>query len=134
MVEKNLHVLIVDDSKHDQHLVAELFKRSFPCAITTASSLTVAKEKILIQKFDIISLDGMLPCLQDGGLGYKLIPFIQQYQKHTPVIVMISGEQVHITTGLQMGAHFGFGKKAITKECKLNEKFTLIPIVTDQVA
>lgn len=126
------NILIVDDEKNFQQIIALLFKRSLSglpnssLTITYASSLTEAKNYLSKQQFTIITLDGELPCFVDGGFGYRLIPFIKDFQKENPKIIMISGEKRFITKGLNLGADFGFHKQDIMKHVKLNEKFELI--------
>jgi len=127
-------ILIVDDDPNDQQLVARLFKRSFAFCPTYASSLTEARKKLQQQQFDIVVLDGFLPDILDGGYGYQLIPDVQKMQSIRCVVLMISGERVHVQKGLdlcknlEIAIHFGFSKSDIDKNVKLNEKFELVPI------
>jgi CheY-like chemotaxis protein len=130
------NILIVDDDKDDQQLTARLFKRSFAFCPTYASSFPEARQKLQQQEFDIVVLDGRLPDILEGGFGYQLIPDIQRDQSARCIILMISGQQDHIDTGLRickerkMLTYFGFHKHDIKKDVKLNEKFELVPIVS----
>jgi len=124
-------ILIVDDSSGDQSDVRLLFERSLShlanVSIVTVSSFDEAKTSLARQQFNIITLDGAM------GLyfGYDLIPFINESQIQTPIIIMISGERCHIRKGLDKGAHFGFYKRAIKAPIVFNEKFELVPIVSE---
>lgn len=127
-------ILIVDDSKDDQQLIARLFKRSFSFIPTFASSFPEARENLCKQQFDIVVLDGYLPDIIKGGYGYQLIPDIQKTQSSGCIILMISGEKSYIKKGLNSGAHFGFNKRDIEKDVKLTKAFELVPIQAIQHA
>ena len=133
-------ILIVDDDQNDQHIIARLFKRSFSFCPTYASSFPEARAKLSNQQFDIVVLDGYLPDLLHGGYGYQLIPDVQKTQSSRCIILMISGERIHIQKGLELcknleiAVHFGFSKSDISKDVKLTEEFELVPIQVIQRA
>lgn len=127
MRNENLkNILVVDDCPNDQKLVTLLLQRSFDCIIHIVDSLTAAKAKLQSEKFDIITLDGMLPCFINGGFGYTLIPFIKDCQNSECKIIMISGERTHVETGMKLGADYGLNKYDLKKEIKLNQNFELV--------
>ncbi len=119
-------VLILDDDPGHQILVSKLFRRSFSCDITLASTLAQAKEIIQRENFDIITLDG---CLFRIEYGYQLIPAIKEVQPHC-VIIMISSSQDCVDYGLSLHADYGFLKQDIImceEKVQFNERFVLIP-------
>ena len=127
-------LLIVDDSIDDQLLISLLFKRSLNSScfgsfmITCVSTLTEAREQLSKQKFDIITLDGMIPKLIDGGPGYLLIPDIQATQSPKCVIIMICGVRDVAEQGKIRGAHYAFDKGILTQSVKFNAHFELEPL------
>ncbi|MEI6119222.1 MAG: response regulator [bacterium] len=127
-------LLIVDDSIDDQRLISLLFKRSLNttcfCSfiITLASTLTEAREHLSKTKFDIITLDGMIPELIGGGHGYLLIPDIQKTQSPESVIIMICGIRDDATEGKIRGAHYAFDKSILAQSVKFNAHFELEPL------
>ena len=125
-------ILIVEDCPKDTRLLMDFYESSFlHCSFVTVDSFSAAKEKIKTEMFDIVSLDGILPDLCNGGLGYQLIPFIREHQQ--PIIIIVSSEQCYIDMGFDISkkpeerANFGFNKLYI-KGQKLDEKFTLISL------
>jgi len=127
-------LLIVDDSRDDQRLVALLFKRSLNTScfgsfiITFAATLTEAREQLSKTKFDIITLDGMIPELIHGGPGHLLIPDIQKTQSPESVIIMICGVRADAEQGKIRGAHHAFDKSILTQSVKFNARFELEPL------
>ncbi|MEI6774470.1 MAG: response regulator [bacterium] len=128
-------ILIVDDSPHDQSDVKLLIERSLSSltnvflSIVSVSSFIDARTSLATQQFNIITLDGGMGV----DFGYDLIPFIHESQTQSPIIIMISGEGCHIRKGLHKGAHFGFCKRAIQSPIVFNEKFELVPIVSQAI-
>ena len=125
-------ILIIDDSVDDTCQLIKFYNDSFVgCSFVTVDSFPAAREKIQTEMFDIVSLDGILPDLCNGGLGYQLIPFIREHQQ--PIIIIVSSEQCYIDMGFDISkkpeerANFGFNKLYI-KGQKLDEKFTLISL------
>ena len=125
-------ILIVDDCLEDTLTIIEFYNNSFvDCLFVTVDSFPAARKKIQTEMFDIISLDGILPDLHNGGLGYQLIPFIREHQQS--VIIVMSSEQCYINRCFDINkkakerANFGFRKQDI-KGHKLDEKFTLISL------
>ena len=126
------NILIVDDCPNDQKLITMLLQRSFDCNIHTVDSMMIAKVKLFTEKFDIITLDGHLPCPITGGYGHKLIPWIKEHQNSECEIIMISGERSYIITGIELGAHGGINKSDIKEKMelhqKLNKQFDFVPV------
>ena len=73
MVDKKLHILIVDDDDRIRSLLKDfLFNNNY--IVSTAENADQAKEKLNYFKFDIIILDVMMP----GQNGYELTKDIRK--------------------------------------------------------
>lgn len=126
----SLNILILDDNVKEQQIVASFFKRSLcgrSICMTVVSTLIEAREQLTSQQFDVITLDGVIPSIANGGMGYTLIPFIKSHQKLNPVIIMISNSQSYVNEGIKLGAYCGFTNAQLV-DMKLNKKFELVPI------
>ncbi|MCX6825334.1 MAG: response regulator [candidate division SR1 bacterium] len=123
-------VLIVDDCPNDTLLVTGLLERSFRSKIHTVNSIKEAKVMLLSERFDIVTLDGRLPCLLTGGFGHRLVPLIKENQSTDCKIIMISGERQYLDAGIEIGAHAAISKYDIQESIKLNHLFQLVPHVS----
>ncbi len=121
-------ILIVDDNFDDRQLISLLFKKSQFCFIPTfVSSLTEARKLLQEERFDVITLDGMIPDLVHGGLGRSLIPVIRNSRSSASIVIMICGERSEAEKGKNDGADFAFTKDILTKPVRFDETFALIP-------
>lgn len=133
-IHMNKKILIVDANRDDQCLVELLLKRSLYgglhnslLSITYASSFTEAQNCLSQDQFDIITLDGEFPSFVNSRLGQDLIPYVWQYQHQLPIIMMITDDRLYLKQGKKHGVAYGFTKKEIFSQVKLNERFELVP-------
>ncbi len=117
MVDKKLHILIVDDDDRIRSLLKDfLFNNNY--IVSTAENADQAKEKLNYFKFDIIILDVMMP----GQNGYELTKDIRKKINIPIILLTAKGEVEFRIKGLELGADDYIGKPFEPKELLLRIK------------
>ena len=117
MVDKKLHILIVDDDDRIRSLLKDfLFNNNY--IVSTAENADQAKEKLNYFKFDIIILDVMMP----GQNGYELTKDIKKKINIPIILLTAKGEVEFRIKGLELGADDYIGKPFEPKELLLRIK------------
>ena len=117
MVNKKIHILIVDDDNRIRDLLKDYLTEN-NYVISTAEDAEQAKIKLEYFKFDIIILDVMMP----GQDGYELTKEIKT-QIRVPIILLTAkGEVENRIKGLELGADDYLGKPFEPKELLLRIK------------
>lgn len=121
-------ILIVDDNEDDQMIICYLFKKSqIPFIPTYALSLDDAKQKLLEEKFDVVTLDGLLSRVPVKSFGFELIPSIRNSESKDAKIIMLSGVEEYVQQGLSLGADVGYPKSLLSPRFKFDTNLNLIP-------
>ena len=117
MVDKKLHILIVDDDDRIRSLLKDfLFNNNY--IVSTAENADQAKEKLNYFKFDMIILDVMMP----GQNGYELTKDIRKKINIPIILLTAKGEVENRIHGLEIGADDYIGKPFDPKELLLRVK------------
>ncbi len=121
-MERN-KILIVDDEKNVQELIAQLLKDDY--LISTAKTGEEAIEKVKEEKIDLVLLDINLPKMN----GIDLLSEIKKFNWQIPVIIVsgISNIRTVVQT-MRLGSYYYFDKPFAPEELiniikeALNEK------------
>ena len=117
MVDKKLHILIVDDDDRIRNLLKDYLSDN-NYIVSTAENAEEAKKKITYLKFDIIILDVMMP----GQDGYELTKEIKKNINIPIILLTAKGEVENRIKGLELGANDYLGKPFEPKELLLRIK------------
>jgi len=88
MIQRNLRILLVDDSPDNRFLV-KAFLRKEPCLIVEAENGSEALEKYLLKNWDVILMDMQMPVMD----GYTATARIRELERekglrHIPVVAL----------------------------------------------
>ncbi len=117
MVNKKIHILIVDDDNRIRDLLKDYLTEN-NYVISTAEDAEQAKIKLEYFKFDIIILDVMMP----GKNGYELTKDIKKEMNIPIILLTAKGEVESRIKGLEIGADDYIGKPFEPKELLLRIK------------
>ncbi|GBF59339.1 transcriptional regulatory protein OmpR [Candidatus Phycosocius bacilliformis] len=93
------HILIVDDHREIRESLGA-FLRRHGRRVTTADSVTAAREALKINRFDLIVLDIMMP----GEDGLSFCKSLSPYQSPPVILISARGDDVDRIIGLEIGA------------------------------
>lgn len=93
------HILIVDDHREIRESLGA-FLRRHRRRVTTADSVTAAREALKINRFDLVVLDIMMP----GEDGLSFCKSLSPSQSPPVILISARGDDVDRIIGLEIGA------------------------------
>ena len=117
MVNKKIHILVVDDDDRIRGLLKEYLNES-NFIVSTSENSENAKIKIKNFKYDLIILDVMMP----GQNGYELTKEIKKKFEIPIILLTAKGEVENRIKGLELGADDYIAKPFEPKELLLRVK------------
>ena len=117
MNKNKFHILVVDDDNRIRELVKEYLEEN-NFIVTTAINAYEAKNKINLNKFDILILDIMMP----GESGLSLTKEIKKNNPIPIILLTAKGETEDRIKGLEFGADDYLGKPFAPRELLLRIK------------
>ncbi len=106
------NILLVDDNELNIK-VAELALRKYDLNITSAKSGSEAIEKVIMNKYDLILLDDMMPEM-DGCTTLDNLKTIENF--NTPVIMMTASSEDEVKLKVEKHGFTGYLGKPINKD------------------
>ena len=82
-----MRVLVIEDEEATSFLMRKMLEKEFSATVEVAADWVGAKESLLADTFDIVTLDLMLP----DGNGLELLSEIKAMDSHLPVVI-VTGE------------------------------------------